>query len=368
MAEKAKQAEVEATEAKAVDATETQTVEAPVVSEAQANPEKFLKDFNWHNYQEGIDEVEDSQLQEFEKLVAENFVDTLNDEVVEGEVIHITDRDAIIDINAKSEGVISLNEFRYNPNLKVGDKVEVLIDVREDATGQLILSHRKARVIKAWDRVNAAHDNGEIVNGFVKCRTKGGMIVDVFGIEAFLPGSQIDVKPIRDYDQYVNKTMEFKVVKINHEFKNVVVSHKALIEADIEEQKKEIIGQLEKGQVLEGVVKNITSYGVFIDLGGVDGLIHITDLSWSRINHPNEIVELDQKLNVVILDFDEDKSRIQLGLKQLSKHPWDALGEDIKVGDKVKGKVVVIADYGAFIEVAEGVEGLIHVSEMSWST
>ena len=368
MAEKAKQAEVEATEAKAVDATETQTVEALVVSEAQANPEKFLKDFNWHNYQEGIDEVEDSQLQEFEKLVAENFVDTLNDEVVEGEVIHITDRDAIIDINAKSEGVISLNEFRYNPNLKVGDKVEVLIDVREDATGQLILSHRKARVIKAWDRVNAAHDNGEIVNGFVKCRTKGGMIVDVFGIEAFLPGSQIDVKPIRDYDQYVNKTMEFKVVKINHEFKNVVVSHKALIEADIEEQKKEIIGQLEKGQVLEGVVKNITSYGVFIDLGGVDGLIHITDLSWSRINHPNEIVELDQKLNVVILDFDEDKSRIQLGLKQLSKHPWDALGEDVKVGDKVKGKVVVIADYGAFIEVADGVEGLIHVSEMSWST
>ncbi|PWK17368.1 30S ribosomal protein S1 [Xanthomarina spongicola] len=376
MAEKAKKAEVEATEAKAVETAETQTVEAtetqvaeaPVVSEAQANPEKFLKDFNWHNYQEGIDEVDDSQLQEFEKLVAENFVDTLDDEVVEGEVIHLTDRDAIIDINAKSEGVISLNEFRYNPGLKVGDKVEVLIDVREDATGQLVLSHRKARVIKAWDRVNAAHDNGEIVNGFVKCRTKGGMIVDVFGIEAFLPGSQIDVKPIRDYDQYVNKTMEFKVVKINHEFKNVVVSHKALIEADIEEQKKEIIGQLEKGQVLEGVVKNITSYGVFIDLGGVDGLVHITDLSWSRINHPNEIVELDQKLNVVILDFDEDKSRIQLGLKQLSKHPWDALGEEVKVGDKVKGKVVVIADYGAFIEVADGVEGLIHVSEMSWST
>lgn len=312
--------------------------------------------------------MDDKQLQEFEKLVAENFVDTLDDEVVEGTVIHITDRDAIIDINAKSEGVISLNEFRYNPNLKVGDKVEVLIDVREDATGQLVLSHRKARVIKAWDRVNKAHETGEIVNGFVKCRTKGGMIVDVFGIEAFLPGSQIDVKPIRDYDQYVNKTMEFKVVKINHEFKNVVVSHKALIEADIEEQKKEIIGQLEKGQVLEGVVKNITSYGVFIDLGGVDGLVHITDLSWSRINHPNEIVELDQKLNVVILDFDEDKSRIQLGLKQLSKHPWEALGEEVKVGDKVKGKVVVIADYGAFIEVADGVEGLIHVSEMSWST
>ncbi len=360
-----KNAEVEATEAATAEAT---AVETPKVSESQKDPKKFLEEFNWHNYEEGIDPVDDKQLEEFEKLVAENFVDTLNDEVVEGEVVHITDRDAIIDINAKSEGVISLNEFRYNPNLKVGDKVEVLIDVREDATGQLVLSHRKARVIKAWDRVNNAHDTGEIVNGFVKCRTKGGMIVDVFGIEAFLPGSQIDVKPIRDYDQYVNKTMEFKVVKINHEFKNIVVSHKALIEADIEEQKKEIIGQLEKGQVLEGTVKNITSYGVFIDLGGVDGLIHITDLSWSRINHPNEIVELDQKLNVVILDFDEDKSRIQLGLKQLSKHPWEALGEEVKVGDKVKGKVVVIADYGAFVEVEEGVEGLVHVSEMSWST
>ena len=351
-----------------VEATEAVKVEAPVISEAQANPEKFLKEFDWHNYEEGIEQVADKKLAEFEKLVSENFVDTLDDQVVEGEVIHITDRDAIIDINAKSEGVISLNEFRYNPNLAVGDKVEVLIDVREDATGQLVLSHRKARVIKAWDRVNNAHDTGEIVNGFVKCRTKGGMIVDVFGIEAFLPGSQIDVKPIRDYDQYVNKTMEFKVVKINHEFKNIVVSHKALIEADIEEQKKEIISQLEKGQVLEGVVKNITSYGVFIDLGGVDGLVHITDLSWSRINHPNEIVELDQKLNVVILDFDENKSRIQLGLKQLSKHPWEALGEEVKVGDKVKGKVVVIADYGAFVEVADGVEGLVHVSEMSWST
>ena len=338
------------------------------VSAKEANPEKFLKDFNWHNYEEGIDQVDEGQLEEFEKLVAENFVDTLDDEVVEGEVVYLTDRDAIIDINAKSEGVISLNEFRYNPNLKVGDKVEVLIDVREDATGQLILSHRKARTIKAWDRVNKAHDEGTVVNGFVKCRTKGGMIVDVFGIEAFLPGSQIDVKPIRDYDVYVGKTMEFKIVKINHEFKNVVVSHKALIEADIEEQKKEIIGQLEKGQVLEGVVKNITSYGVFVDLGGVDGLVHITDLSWSRINHPNEIVDLDQKLNVVILDFDEDKTRIQLGLKQLNPHPWEALGKEMKVGDKVKGKVVVIADYGAFIEVAEGVEGLIHVSEMSWST
>ena len=360
MAEKAKQTQVQTTKAT--------TTETPVLSEAQTNPKKFLADFNWHNYQEGIDEVDDKQLKEFEKLVAENFVDTLDDQVVKGTVVHLSNRDAIIDINAKSEGVISLNEFRYNPNLKVGDQVEVLIDVREDATGQLVLSHRKARVIKAWERVNAAHDTGEIINGFVKCRTKGGMIVDVFGIEAFLPGSQIDVKPIRDYDQYVNKTMEFKVVKINHDFKNVVVSHKALIEADIEEQKKEIISQLEKGQVLEGLVKNITSYGVFIDLGGVDGLIHITDLSWSRINHPSEIVELDQKLNVVILDFDENKSRIQLGLKQLSKHPWEALSEDISVGDKIKGEVVVIADYGAFVEVSDGVEGLIHVSEMSWST
>ncbi len=327
-----------------------------------------MENFDWEKYEEGIEKVDDRKLNEFEKLVEENFVDTADEEVVEGTVVHMTDREAIIDINAKSEGVISLNEFRYNPDLKVGDKVEVLIDIREDKTGQLVLSHRKARTIKAWERVNNAHDKEEIVTGFVKCRTKGGMIVDVFGIEAFLPGSQIDVKPIRDYDQYVGKTMEFKVVKINHEFKNVVVSHKALIEADIEEQKKEIIGQLEKGQVLEGIVKNITSYGVFIDLGGVDGLVHITDLSWSRINHPNEVVELDQKLNVVILDFDDNKSRIQLGLKQLEKHPWDALGDEIKVGDKVKGKVVVIADYGAFIEVAEGVEGLIHVSEMSWST
>ena len=336
---------------------------------AESTEEKVdLSKFDWHNYEEGIDQVDDKQIKEFEKLVEENFVETLTNNVVEGTVVYMTEREAIIDINAKSEGVISLNEFRYNPNLSVGDKVEVLIDIREDATGQLILSHRKARVIKAWERVNNAHDTGEIVNGFVKCRTKGGMIVDVFGIEAFLPGSQIDVKPIRDYDQYVNKTMEFKVVKINHEFKNVVVSHKALIEADIELQKKEIIKQLEKGQILEGVVKNITSYGVFMDLGGVDGLIHITDLSWSRINHPNEIVELDEQIKVVILDFDEDKSRIQLGLKQLSKHPWEALADDVKVGDVVKGKVVVIADYGAFVEISEGVEGLIHVSEMSWST
>jgi small subunit ribosomal protein S1 len=338
------------------------------MSELNKDQESFLADFNWHNYAEGIDPIDASNLQEFEDLVSKTFISTSDEEVVEGVVVRITDRDVIVDINAKSEGVISLNEFRYNPSLKVGDKVEVLIDIREDKTGQLVLSHKKARTIKAWDRVISANETGEIVNGFVKCRTKGGMIVDVFGIEAFLPGSQIDVKPIRDYDQYVNKTMEFKVVKINHEFKNVVVSHKALIEADIEVQKKEIIGQLEKGQVLEGVVKNITSYGVFIDLGGVDGLIHITDLSWSRINHPSEVLELDQKLNVVILDFDDEKTRIQLGLKQLNAHPWDALSAELNVGDKVKGKVVVLADYGAFIEVAEGVEGLIHVSEMSWST
>ena len=338
------------------------------MSEQIQSQEEFLANFNWHNFEEGIDPVDEKNLQEFEELVSKTFIATDQEEVVDGTVVRITDRDVIVDINAKSEGVISLNEFRYNPNLKVGDTVEVLIDIREDKTGQLVLSHRKARTIKSWDRVISANETGEIVNGFVKCRTKGGMIVDVFGIEAFLPGSQIDVKPIRDYDVYVNKTMEFKVVKINHEFKNVVVSHKALIEADIEVQKKEIIGQLQKGQVLEGVVKNITSYGVFIDLGGVDGLIHITDLSWSRINHPSEVLELDQKLNVVILDFDDEKTRIQLGLKQLNAHPWDALDANLAIGDKVKGKVVVIADYGAFIEVAEGVEGLIHVSEMSWST
>ena len=328
----------------------------------------FLTNFNWHQYKEGIDELDEKQIKEFEKLVEKNFVDTSDDNIILGEVIHLTDKDVIIDISAKSEGVISKNEFRYNPDLKLGDKVEVIVDTREDKSGQLVLSHRKARVIKAWDRVNAAHDSGEVVQGFVKCRTKGGMIVDVFGIEAFLPGSQIDVKPIRDYDQYTNKNMDFKVVKINHEFKNVVVSHKALIEADIEEQKKGIIGQLEKGQVLEGTVKNMTSYGVFIDLGGVDGLIHITDLSWSRINHPSEILELDQSIKVVILDFDDDKSKIQLGLKQLTDHPWDKLGDDVKEGSKIKGKVVVIADYGAFVEVDEGIEGLVHVSEMSWST
>ena len=348
--------------------TEENQNQAAQVAETKQDPQAFLDQFNWDKYEQGIERVDEAKLKEFEQLVSKNFVDTADEEVVVGTVVYLTEREAIIDINAKSEGVISLNEFRYNPDLKVGDQVEVLIDIREDKTGQLVLSHRKARTIKAWDRVNKAHDEELVVNGFVKCRTKGGMIVDVFGIEAFLPGSQIDVKPIRDYDQYVGKTMEFKVVKINHEFKNVVVSHKALIEADIEEQKKEIIGQLEKGQVLEGVVKNITSYGVFIDLGGVDGLIHITDLSWNRINHPNEVVELDQKLNVVILDFDDNKSRIQLGLKQLEKHPWEALSENIQVGDTVKGKVVVIADYGAFVEVSDGVEGLVHVSEMSWST
>jgi len=333
-----------------------------------ATPEEFLENFDWHKYEQGIEEVDEAKLTAFEDALEGTLGFVIEREVIEGTVVRKNEREVIIDINSKSEGVISLNEFRYNPGLSVGDTVEVLVDKREDAMGQLVLSHKKARVIKAWDRVNAAHESGEVVNGFVKCRTRGGMIVDVFGIEAFLPGSQIDVKPIRDYDQYVEKTMEFKVVKINHEFKNVVVSHKALIEADIEIQKKEIIGKLEKGQVLEGVVKNITSYGVFVDLGGVDGLVHITDLSWSRINHPSEILELDQKLNVVILDFDDQKTRIQLGLKQLSSHPWDALDENLKVGDKIKGKVVVIADYGAFVEVSTGVEGLVHVSEMSWST
>jgi len=332
------------------------------------NDDEFLKNFNWHQYQEGIDKIDEKQIKEFENLVQANFVDTSDDNIIQGEVIHLTERDVIIDINAKSEGVISRNEFRYNPDLKVGDKVEVIVDIREDKTGQLILSHKKARTIKAWDKVNEAHDKSEIVQGYVKCRTKGGMIVDVFGIEAFLPGSQIDIKPIRDYDQYTNKNMDFKVVKINHEFKNVVVSHKALIEADLEKQKKGIIGQLEKGQVLEGSVKNMTSYGVFVDLGGVDGLIHITDLSWTRINHPSEVLDLDQTIKVVILDFDDDKSKIQLGLKQLTDHPWENLGDEIQEGSKVSGKVVVIADYGAFVEIMDGIEGLVHVSEMSWST
>lgn len=290
-----------------------------------------------------------------------------NDQVVEGTVAAVTKREVVINVGFKSEGVLSISEFRYDPNLAVGDKVEVYVESQEDKSGQLILSHRKARVLKAWDRVNEAFDNDEIIKGFIKCRTKGGMIVDVFGIEAFLPGSQIDVRPIRDYDVYVQKTMEFKVVKINQEYRNVVVSHKALIEAELEAQRKEIISKLEKGQVLEGIVKNITSYGVFVDLGGVDGLVHITDLSWGRVNHPSEVLQLDEKINVVILDFDDAKKRIALGIKQLTSHPWDSLDANLKVGDIVKGRVVVLADYGAFVEVFPGVEGLIHVSEMSWS-
>ena len=342
-------------------------INTPVL-DASANANVAPESFDWESFESGLNEEDRKEKAELEQMYDTTLEDLHENEVFKGQVVRITDKEAIVDINFKSEGVISLNEFRYNQDLKVGDIVEVMVDQREDKNGQLILSHKKARTLNAWDAVNKAHDSQEIVNGYIKARTKGGMIVDVFGIEAFLPGSQIDVKPIRDYEQFVGKTMEFKVVKINPEFKNVVVSHKALIEADIEVQKKEIVAQLEKGQVLEGEVKNITSYGVFVDLGGVDGLIHITDLSWSRINHPSEILEDGQKINVVILDFDEDKSRIQLGIKQLEAHPWDALDADIKVGDKVKGKVVVLADYGAFVEVAPGVEGLIHVSEMSWST
>ena len=325
-----------------------------------------IEDFNWDAYENG-ESVASASHEELEKAY-DNTLNKVNDrEVVDGTVIAMNKREVVVNIGYKSDGIIPMSEFRYNPELKVGDTVEVYIENQEDKKGQLVLSHRKARATRSWDRVNAALENEEISKGYIKCRTKGGMIVDVFGIEAFLPGSQIDVKPIRDYDVFVGKTMEFKVVKINQEFKNVVVSHKALIEAELEQQKKEIIGKLEKGQVLEGTVKNITSYGVFIDLGGVDGLIHITDLSWGRVSDPKEVVELDQKLNVVILDFDDEKKRIALGLKQLTPHPWDALDANLKVGDHVKGKVVVMADYGAFIEIAPGVEGLIHVSEMSWS-
>ena len=325
-----------------------------------------IEDFNWDAYENG-ESVASASHEELEKAY-DNTLNKVNDrEVVDGTVIAMNKREEVVNIGYKSDGIIPMSEFRYNPELKVGDTVEVYIENQEDKKGQLVLSHRKARATRSWDRVNAALENEEIIKGYIKCRTKGGMIVDVFGIEAFLPGSQIDVKPIRDYDVFVGKTMEFKVVKINQEFKNVVVSHKALIEAELEQQKKEIIGKLEKGQVLEGTVKNITSYGVFIDLGGVDGLIHITDLSWGRVSDPKEVVELDQKLNVVILDFDDEKKRIALGLKQLTPHPWDALDANLKVGDHVKGKVVVMADYGAFIEIAPGVEGLIHVSEMSWS-
>ena len=325
-----------------------------------------IEDFNWDAYENG-ESVASASHEELEKAY-DNTLNKVNDrEVVDGTVIAMNKREVVVNIGYKSDGIIPMSEFRYNPELKVGDTVEVYIENQEDKKGQLVLSHRKARATRSWDRVNAALENEEIIKGYIKCRTKGGMIVDVFGIEAFLPGSQIDVKPIRDYDVFVGKTMEFKVVKINQEFKNVVVSHKALIEAELEQQKKEIIGKLEKGQVLEGTVKNITSYGVFIDLGGVDGLIHITDLSWGRVSDPKEVVELDQKLNVVILDFDDEKKRIALGLKQLTPHPWDALDANLKVGDHVKGKVVVMADYGAFIEIAPCVEGLIHVSEMSWS-
>ncbi len=325
-----------------------------------------VENFDWDAYAKGDTYSKESK----EKLIEsyDNTLNKINDkEVVMGTVTSMNKREVVVNIGYKSEGVVSLNEFRYNPDLKVGDEVEVYIESQEDKKGQLVLSHKKARASRSWERVNEALEKDEIVKGYVKCRTKGGMIVDVFGIEAFLPGSQIDVKPIRDYDVYVDKTMEFKIVKINHEFKNVVVSHKALIEAELELQKKEIISKLEKGQVLEGVVKNITSYGVFIDLGGVDGLIHITDLSWGRVQHPEEVVKLDEKINVVILDFDDEKKRIALGLKQLTPHPWEALDPNLQVGDKVKGRVVVMADYGAFIEVVTGVEGLVHVSEMSWT-
>lgn len=335
--------------------------------EKAATPAAENEDFDWDALEaddEGFAGVKKRELAD----LYDNTLNTVQEkEVLEGTVISMNKREVVVDIGYKSDGIVSLNEFRYNPELKIGDPVEVYVESLEDKKGQMILSHKKARAVRSWDRVNAALDNDEIIKGYIKCRTKGGMIVDVFGIEAFLPGSQIDVKPIRDYDMYVGKNMEFKVVKINQEFRNVVVSHKALIEAELEQQKKEIISKLEKGQVLEGTVKNVTSYGVFIDLGGVDGLIHITDLSWGRISHPNEIVELDQKLNVVILDFDDDKKRIALGLKQLTPHPWDNLNAELKVGDSVKGKVVVMADYGAFVEIAPGVEGLIHVSEMSWS-
>ena len=325
-----------------------------------------LEDFDWEAYANGDSKVETSR--EAQEEAYNGSLNKVNDhDVVDGTVIAMNKREVVVNIGFKSDGIIPASEFRYNPDLKVGDTVEVYIENQEDKKGQLILSHKKARASRSWDRVNEALEKEEVVKGYVKCRTKGGMIVDVFGIEAFLPGSQIDVKPIRDYDIFVGKTMEFKVVKINQDYKNVVVSHKALIEAELEAQKQEIIGRLEKGQVLEGTVKNITSYGVFIDLGGVDGLIHITDLSWGRVNDPKEIVELDQKINVVILDFDNEKKRIALGLKQLTPHPWDALDADLKVGDHVKGKVVVMADYGAFVEIAPGVEGLIHVSEMSWS-
>jgi small subunit ribosomal protein S1 len=355
----AEEAAPEVKPAEIIEEAPSKKQEAPAAPVVEA-------EFDWDAYEKG-DALSVSAREEL-KNIYDNTLNAIKDkEVVEGTVISINKREVVVNVGYKSDGIVPMSEFRYNPDLKIGDKVEVYIESQEDKKGQLILSHKQARATRSWDRVNEALESQEIVKGFVKCRTKGGMIVDIFGIEAFLPGSQIDVKPIRDYDVFVNKTMEFKVIKINHEFKNVVVSHKALIEAELENQKKEIIGKLQKGQILEGTVKNITSYGVFIDLGGVDGLIHITDLSWGRVSHPEEIVTLDQKINVVILDFDDEKKRIALGLKQLSAHPWDALSADLKVGDKVKGKVVVMADYGAFVEIAPGVEGLIHVSEMSWS-
>ena len=351
--------------------TEEQQAEATAEATAEAaEPEEKTEgseEFDWDSLEVGLEAYSEKEKANLEQLYNDTLNTVTEKEVLEGTIISLNKREVVVDIGYKSDGIVSLNEFRYNPELKVGDKVDVYIESLEDKKGQMILSHKKARAMRSWDRVNEALEKDEIIKGYIKCRTKGGMIVDVFGIEAFLPGSQIDVKPIRDYDVFVDKTMEFKVVKINPEYRNVVVSHKALIEAELEQQKKEIIAKLEKGQVLEGTVKNITSYGVFMDLGGVDGLIHITDLSWGRISHPNEIVELDQKLNVVILDFDDDKKRIALGLKQLTPHPWDKLDETLKIGDKVKGKVVVLADYGAFVEIAAGVEGLIHVSEMSWS-
>ena len=370
VAEEAEVKEEAVAEEVAVDEVEEEAAEE-VVAEKPKKAGKAKKtvevaaEFDWSAFEKG--DTTSAAHTELENLYNKTLTTVQEKEVVNGTVISMNKREVVIDIGYKSDGIVSLNEFRYNPELKVGDKVEIYIESLEDIKGQMILSHKKARAMQSWDRVNLALDNDEIIKGYIKCRTKGGMIVDVFGIEAFLPGSQIDVKPIRDYDVFDGKTMEFKVVKINHEFRNVVVSHKALIEAELEQQKKDIISKLEKGQVLEGTVKNITSYGVFIDLGGVDGLIHITDLSWGRISHPNEIVELDQKLNVVILDFDDDKKRIALGLKQLTPHPWDNLSAGLKVGDSVKGKVVVMADYGAFVEIAPGVEGLIHVSEMSWS-
>jgi small subunit ribosomal protein S1 len=367
-------AEMKAIEDAEPDAPETDTEKLPELEAMETTTEKQPEipvippaEFDWDSVgkkQENYTQTEREKLEDIYENTLKSIVDH---DVLDGTIVTITPREVVVNIGFKSDGVIPFNEVRYNPGLKIGDKIEVYVENQEDSSGQLILSHKKARILRSWERINKAHDNDEIITGFVKSRTKGGLIVDVFGIEAFLPGSQIDVKPIRDYDIYVEKTMEFKVVKINQEYKNVVVSHKALIEDELEAQKIEIMSKLEKGQVLEGTVKNITSYGVFIDLGGVDGLIHITDLSWGRINHPEEIVDLDQKIKVVILDFDDNKKRIALGLKQLTPHPWEALDPNLKVGDKVKGKVVVIADYGAFIEIAPGVEGLIHVSEMSWS-